>query len=238
MKEPKMRTQTNEFAWISIYDTLHRQILQFERLPGEALSENALAAQFATSRKPVRDALFKLANEGLVDVFPQKGSAVSRISSKTIQQFLFMRNALESAVVTQACQNLPPETLAALRESLQLQHQYFEAQQLSQLSQEDARMHRMLYTACGQLLAWDAFHALQADHQRITYLKLTTLNDRNTPAFVADWTFTLTEHGLLLDAIARHDIVAAQKLVGQHVNQILYDMENLQTIYPHYFTDD
>lgn len=227
-----------EFVWLSVYGTLHRQILQFERLPGENLSENALAAQFSTSRKPVRDAIFKLANEGLVDVFPQKGSTVSRISVDTVKQFSFMRNVLERAIITEACASFPPEILAILRESLRLQYQYFESQQLSLLSTEDTRMHRILYTACHQPLAWEAFHALQADHQRITYLKLTARNYRNTPAFVADWTFTLTEHGLLLDAIERHDTAAALKLVGQHINQILYDMENLQTIYPHYFTDD
>ncbi|MEG0166635.1 MAG: GntR family transcriptional regulator [Ruthenibacterium sp.] len=238
MQEAKSTEKQNESVWVSVYDTLHRQILQFERLPGEPLSENALATQFGTSRKPVRDAIFKLAGEGLVDVFPQKGSAVSRISSDTVRQFLFMRNVLESAVVTEACRDFPPDVMVFLRKSLQLQYLYFETEQLSLLSKEDTLMHRTLYAACHQPLAWEAFHALQADHQRITYLKLTARNYRNAPAFVADWSFTLTEHGLLLDAIEQHNEAAALKLVAQHVNQILSDMENLQTIYPHYFTDD
>lgn len=62
-----------------VYETLRRKVLTLELPPGAALSENELAAALGVSRTPVRESLILLAEEGLVQVFPQVGSFVSRV---------------------------------------------------------------------------------------------------------------------------------------------------------------
>src|ERR1044072_6056685 len=71
---PRQRTNRRR-----VYETLRRKLLTLELPPGAALSENELAAAWGVSRTPVREGLILLAEEGLVQVFPQVGSFVSRV---------------------------------------------------------------------------------------------------------------------------------------------------------------
>ena len=101
----KQRTSTprpSDLARKDIFQTLRANILSCDFKPGEALSENALAAAFGVSRTPVRDALAKLSACGLIDTFPQRGSAVSMISHSRVRELAFMRAVLEKAVIRQA----------------------------------------------------------------------------------------------------------------------------------------
>ena len=79
----------------SIYRVLRQDVVTLRLKPGMRLSENELAARFGTSRAPVREALIRLADEGLIDVRPQRGSFVSRISLAAMEQARLVREALE-----------------------------------------------------------------------------------------------------------------------------------------------
>ena len=74
-------------------------IIALELPPGSPLSRAALATQFGVSSTPIRDALMRLAEEGLVDVFPQHATVVSRIDVGLAQQAHFLRQALELEIV-------------------------------------------------------------------------------------------------------------------------------------------
>ena len=67
--------------------------------PGTLLDETELAARFKLSRSPVREALIRLKEEGLVEIFPQAGTFVARIPSEAIPEAVFIRQALECATV-------------------------------------------------------------------------------------------------------------------------------------------
>ena len=88
-----------------MYETLRRKVLTLELPPGAALSENELAAALGVSRTPVRESLILLAEEGLVQVFPQVGSFVSRVDPDGVADAQFLREAVELA----ALDDLPPE---------------------------------------------------------------------------------------------------------------------------------
>ena len=77
---------TDVYSRDTVYQRLRGQIIDFTLLPGELLSENALAAQMQTSRTPVREAIARLASEHCVEVFPQRGTQVSRISMELVRQ--------------------------------------------------------------------------------------------------------------------------------------------------------
>ena len=81
------------------YRYLRRRIIDFTLLPGEFLSENALAAQMGTSRATVREAIARLAEEGCVEVFPQRGTQVNRISINRLRHAVFLRTVLEESVL-------------------------------------------------------------------------------------------------------------------------------------------
>lgn len=81
-------------------------IISMELLPGQMISETALAQQFGVSRTPVREALIQLANIGFVEVLPQRGTYVTKFSMEKILEARFIREALEVAVVTQLATNI------------------------------------------------------------------------------------------------------------------------------------
>lgn len=111
-KPPKilMRPESKEISYDrpaagQIFGFIRDAIVSMELLPGQMISETALAQQFGVSRTPVREALIQLANIGFVEVLPQRGTYVSKFSMEKILQARFIREALEVAVVKHLAAN-------------------------------------------------------------------------------------------------------------------------------------
>nr|WP_324259632.1 GntR family transcriptional regulator [Cellvibrio fontiphilus] len=105
-KQPviSMRTDAKELSFdrpaaSQIFGFIRDAIIGMELLPGQMISETALAQQFGVSRTPVREALIQLSNIGFVEVLPQRGTYVSKFSMDKILEARFIREALEVAVV-------------------------------------------------------------------------------------------------------------------------------------------
>ena len=82
-----------------VFERLRGMIISLELPPGSPLSRAALAGQFGVSSTPIRDALMRLEEEGLVDVFPQYATVVSRVDVRLAQQAHFLRQAVELEIV-------------------------------------------------------------------------------------------------------------------------------------------
>src|SRR5450631_1887046 len=96
---PPERLDRERQAAPQVFERLRSMIIALDLPPGSPLSRAALATQFGVSSTPIRDALMRLAEEGLVDVFPQHATVVSRIDVKRAQQAHFLRQALELEIV-------------------------------------------------------------------------------------------------------------------------------------------
>ncbi len=115
-KQPKisMRPESKEISYDrpaagQIFGFIRDAIVSMELLPGQMISETALAQQFGVSRTPVREALIQLANIGFVEVLPQRGTYVSKFSMDKILQARFIREALEVAVVSHLASSISDE---------------------------------------------------------------------------------------------------------------------------------
>ena len=113
-----MATATRRTNRRVVYDMLRRKVLTLELPPGTALSENELAAALGVSRTPVRESLILLADEGLVQVFPQVGHLrlPGRPGPRADAQFL--REAVELAALDDVPAELGPRVVAELRANL------------------------------------------------------------------------------------------------------------------------
>ena len=120
MRQGERAARQGSPARADLYRRLRDAILGADYKPGEPLSENALAQRFGVSRTPVRDALARLSDEGLVEVFPQRGSAVSRISADRVRQLVHpgtqvalygpvraLKNSTSSAVSSNVARTMP-----------------------------------------------------------------------------------------------------------------------------------
>ena len=97
-----------------IYEHLMHKILDMQLRPFQELSEARLAAELGVSRTPVREALARLARRGLVDILPQRGTLVSRLSESMLAKSRFIREALERPLARLAAQKLTAEIAALM----------------------------------------------------------------------------------------------------------------------------
>ena len=83
-------------ASASIYSDLRAELVSLRRRPGETVSEAEIALAYGVSRTPVREAILKLADEGLLEIFPQSGIFVSRFRSRRYPEAIIIRKSLET----------------------------------------------------------------------------------------------------------------------------------------------
>ena len=100
------------FSSHDIFQTLYQQIMLLELKPGSTLRENALCEQFGVSRTPVRSVLQELRIAGLIEVTPYKSTRVTQLDFDTISQQIYLRNAVESAVMTDFAAACTPEPVS------------------------------------------------------------------------------------------------------------------------------
>lgn len=227
-------------AWETIYYEVRSRIVSLDMLPGEVLSENTLAAQQSVSRAPVRDAITRLAEEGYVVVYPQRGTLVSLIDPERVRQSVVLRLVLEHAAVEELCRRgLTHEQTSAFEQSIARQRALLAHQQIAAMLEEDDQMHRLLYQYSGRSSIEESYRLLDADQMRVRYLQMQTFsyNPRVQLSSMSGWENCLLEHRMLLDAIRKGDAEAACLLDSNHINALLWNTDNLQRIYPQYFSE-
>ena len=97
-----------------VFNTLRQAILKGELKPGERLMEIALAERLGVSRTPIREAMRKLEQEGLVVMIPRRGAQVANITEKDLNDVLEVRIALENVAIEKACARMTEEEMGIL----------------------------------------------------------------------------------------------------------------------------
>src|SRR6202023_1854943 len=102
-----------------IYSDLRTELVSLQRRPGEVISEAEIAVSYGVSRTPVREAILKLSDEGLLEIFPQSGIFVSRIPLAALPEAIIVRKALEAATAQMAAERATASPLLALHSILE-----------------------------------------------------------------------------------------------------------------------
>jgi len=130
-----------------VFKQLRKEILLGVRKPGEKLVESELAKELGVSRTPVREALHKLEQEGLIQVFPRKYSLVIGITNDCLNEINLIRALLEPAAAKQAVKHLTDEQLAELEELLDQSEYYFRKNDIRNLLRVHDAFHQMIIQA-------------------------------------------------------------------------------------------
>lgn len=206
----------------SIYAILRREIVTMRLRPGERLSENELAARFGTSRAPVREALIRLVEDGLIDVRPQRGSFVSRISLKAMERARFVREALEVAIIRRVAEQGVPDAIRAELEGA-IARQLEARNDPEKFTELDDFFHRGFARAASLDSVWDVIEREKAQFDRIRYLSLPA----STPVEVL-----VKQHRAILSAAVEKRPAAAEKAVRMHMSEVLRIVGGLAAAYP------
>lgn len=209
-----------------VYLALKEAILNLAYAPGEILRKGEICAALGVSRSPVSEAMTRLAAEGLVDVVPQAGSFVARLSMADIREGAFLREAIELAAVERVAETVTEAQLALLRRSLRLQELLVADQDPAGFYAEDAAMHALIlsFTGYRRLSQVSETAWLQVNRARRLHLPL--------PGRIAA---SLEEHRAIVAAIEARDPAGARAATRTHLRQLLALLEPLERLRPEFF---
>lgn len=194
-----------------IYRILRRDIVHCLIPPGTPLSEKEVSVRFDVSRQPVREAFIKLAENGLIQIRPQRGSYVNKISLSQVRNGCFVRQAIECAVVRRAAGMVNDEQLYQLEQNLNQQRTTVERQQLTDFFQLDDEFHQKLSQIADCQLAWDTVENIKATIDRVRYMSL----DHVTPPDMM-----LRQHYDIFQPLVARNPDAVEKAMRLHLQEI------------------
>ena len=208
-----------------VFERLRDMIVSLLLPPGSALSRAALAAQFGVSSTPIRDALMRLEEEGLVDVFPQHATVVSRIDVRLAQQAHFLRQALELEIVRLLAGSRDEALGAELTRTIARQQQFAKAGDFEQFMAADNDFHALLYAAADKQDLWALVRSRSGHIDRLRRLHLPS------PGKAQD---IVRHHRLITRAIGAGEPEEAQRHLRTHLSGTLNYLDTIRGRYPEY----
>ena len=211
------------------YADLREGIVSLRLPPGTPLPEPEIARQLGFSRTPVREALIRLAEEGLVLVMPQVGTYVSKIDLAEVRSAQFIREALECATVRTAAAAMTDTAVKRLRRTLHEQADAAEMTHPAEFYALDELLHRQIADIAGQPKAWRLVHSAKAQLDRVRHLDLTAAHRHGD---------IVAEHAAIVAALEEQDADAAELRLRVHLRAVFQAMTGLLDGYAGYFVDE
>jgi len=212
-----------------VFRDLRRAIITMELVPGTPISEHALTEHYGISRTPVREAILRLAEEGLVDVVPKSGTYVSRIPLSLLRESLVARRALEAVTVRAATERASESDIMRLRSIVLRQQEEIDAGQADLFDLADNDFHAGIAAAGNYPGIWDMVQQIRLQVERYRRLILPQQGRMSN---------AVGEHSAVLDAIARRDTENAVKRMNEHLNKLQPDIAVFRDLWPDYFIHD
>jgi DNA-binding GntR family transcriptional regulator len=209
-----------------IHAELRADLVSLKRRPGEAISEAEIALVHGVSRTPVREAILKLSDEGLLDIFPQSGIFVSRIPLAALPEAIIIRKALEATTARFAATLASASQIIGLQAVLQRQREADAAGDRTAFHQADEAFHAAIAEVAGYPGIWTLILQVKVHVDRFRQL---TLPQQGRMGQV------IAEHEAILAAIESHDPAAAGMAMEKHLERLLGDISATQTVNPDYF---
>jgi DNA-binding GntR family transcriptional regulator len=192
-----------------LYAVIKHRILTCGIPPGERIVEKEICTEMGVSRTPLREAINRLALEGLVVLTPYRGYVVAPVTVGSFQELCEVRRILEPDAAAMAAERATPEQLAALRTEAELHYTPGDRATYEAYLRANSRFHRTMVRCSGNSLLEGMVMSALDRHQRPLYLGL----DVGIDAAAAT-----AEHWALVDAIAARDPERATRLMIDHVS--------------------
>jgi len=215
-----------------VYEELKREILSLELIPGQAISENEICKRFDVSRTPVRDALWRLQEQGFVTTLPYRGTYVTKLNLDEIKQIIYMRTAVETSVICDFMDIATPMILEEVRYLIRKQEviileKDFTPEKFYRL---DSQMHAVWYEVTRKKKIWEILQEAQVHYTRYRMLDFET--ETNFMRIIKD-------HNKLLELIQNKDKKGLVTALKEHLTYSITRMKNhIEINYKDYFEDN
>jgi DNA-binding GntR family transcriptional regulator len=211
-----------------VYPVLRRAIVELYLQPGTVLSIKDICQHFEMGRSPVRDALIRLDQEGLVTLLPQRGTMISQIDLSRVEQERFLRLSVEEEVMKlfMACHT--PSDITLLHEVLRQQQELcgqknFDTRRFLWLDDE---FHQVFYTVADKLFCLQAIQNVGGHYRR---MRLLTCNASTSVEEI------LRQHSALITALQVRDTELMCNIFHSHLRKLDREERLLLKKYPYLF---
>lgn len=220
---PKTRYRISD----AVFNALSESIRNLQLPPGSSISEPGIAASLQVSRSPVREAITRLVDLGLVLVVPQVGSQIAPISIREVEEAVFIRRALETSAFRHAIANGVPDT-AEIQGFVDANLQAAKDGDLHAFFETDENLHHAVFTLAGVPRIWDVVRGtkMQLDRLRHLHLPNALVNQE-----------LLQEHQTLVDALKARDLEAGVAMIDKHATRVLVDTVSMRAANPTFFIE-
>lgn len=199
-----------------VYRELRRRIRELELQPGSRLQKQEIALEFGVSRAPVSEAIAWLAEEGLVDVYPQSGSFVAPIRPEDVREALLIRTGLEVEAVRRVTQMADAELLQRLDKNLEAQAEAVRDNDMARLDDLDEAFHANIFSA---IKSPRVQRLLDGARALLDRPRFHALPEHGRPYA------TLNEHRRIADAIRTGDVELAGAAMRVHIAMVARAIE-------------
>ncbi|MDR3516533.1 MAG: GntR family transcriptional regulator [Azospirillaceae bacterium] len=210
----------------TIYRHLRDEIVSMHQKPGDPIVEKQLGALFGVSRTPIREALLRLADDGLVEIFPQSGTFIARIPIAALHEAHVIRRALEEATVGYAARCATPIQIARLRKIVEQQRSNEATPDHDRFHHGDEAFHAQIAETAGYPRFWTLTQQVKIQVDRCRRLTLPV------PGRIDE---VIGEHATIVDAIAAHAPERAVRAMTGHLDRLRLGISELRAAYPDYF---
>jgi DNA-binding GntR family transcriptional regulator len=200
-----------------IYAGLRQAIVSLRLPPGTSISENRICRQIGVSRTPVREAIIRLVEDDLIEVFPQQGSFVAPIKLSTIRESHFIRKALELAVLRRAAGLWTPAASEEARSLIAAQQAAVETGDDERFHALDEQFHRRF---CGWSALEGVWNTIQGAKARVDRVHRLAAAEGRLP-------IVIVEHSAIVEALDDGDEAAAAARLEYHLDRILAQLDTL-----------
>ena len=213
-----------------VYEVLRQEIISLALPPGTVLSRPDLSERFGVSQTPIRDALQKLEQEGLVRIQPQSKTLVRRIDIKQLFETHFLRVSVECEVVRRLAQNPHDYVVKRARAIVDMQKALVgQVEQMDMFNQQDRMFHRTLFDGAGAGSIHDLLAGKTGQLARCQRLDLPKKGKMAT---------IIADHTAILDGIESGNPEMAAAAMRQHLSGTIQRVETLRAEHPDFFTQN
>ncbi len=206
------RTRSRE---AEVYEILESEILVGKHRPGAALTEMSVSTRLGVSRTPVRAALHRLAEEGLVEITPNKGAVVVGVTVNDLIDTYKIRMRLEGLASYMAAERISEEDKRELIEAVELAEFYVARGNADHLRDLDTAFHSIIYRSSGNRMLAKILSEL---HRNIgTYRRMSLAVEGRLER-------SIEEHREILKAILEGDANKADALTSMHIERAMNNM--------------
>lgn len=194
-----------------VFDHLRDDIVRGVLPPGTPMAELDLCNRLGVSRTPVREALIKLAEEGLVRIYPQRGTFVAPVSVEAFREAQFIREHLECALVAEASRRIDASGLRQLRSIIGQQEQCARDRNPELFYELDEAFHNAIARISGHTRVWQVVVQAKVHFDRVRYYNLQTVDE--LPLLI-------NQHTEIVEGLAACDEAKAVAAMRRHLREV------------------